>query len=198
MVINSTIQKSPTEAVHTFIYSERIDWTSISMPEVSNNSVQPSLLILQPSYITLTVVCWYACAQLCGPSFILLGLCHHKPQELIFSAGFVVKPLAAAALGVSSPPTPTHTIDRRSLQLQPGISKPRATSEGSCFPQSQALQRGRAEGQRCISQPKTHTALELFVLQLKCIKCKSPAGLLFELGDQGSGVLRCARNWNWA
>lgn len=103
MVINSTIQKSPAEAVHTFIYSEGIDWTSISMPEVSNNSVKPSLLILQPSYITLTVVCWYACAQRCGPSFILLGLCHHKPQELIFSAGFVVKPLAAAALGVSSP-----------------------------------------------------------------------------------------------
>lgn len=169
------------------------------MPEVSNNSVQLSLLILQPSYITLTVLCWYACAQLCGPSFILLGLCHHKPQELIFSAGFVVKPLAAAALGVSSPHShpPAPLIERASSSSRASLN-PELRLKAPVFLRVRRCRGGRARGQRCISQPKTHTALELFVLQLKCIKCKSPAGLLFELGDQGSGVLRCARNWNWA
>lgn len=156
MVINSTIQKSPAEAVHTFIYSEGIDWTSISMPEVSNNSVKPSLLILQPSYITLTVVCWYACAQLCGPSFILLGLCHHKPQELIFSAGFVVKPLAAAALGVSSPP-PTPLIEGASSSSQASLN-PEQRLKAPVFLRVRRCRGGGRRGRDVFHSPK-HTQL---------------------------------------
>lgn len=162
MVINSTIQKSPAEAVHTFIYSEGIDWSSISMPEVSNNSVQLWLLILQPSFITLTVVCWYACAQLCRPSFILLGLCHHKPQELIFSAGFVVKPLAAAALGVSSPhphhPTPpTPLIEGASSSSRASLN-PEQRLKAPVFLRVRRCRGGGRRGRDAFHSPK-HTQL---------------------------------------
>lgn len=136
-------------------------------------------LVLQPSYIILTVVCWYACLQLSGPSFILLSLCHWEPQEVIFSVGFVVKPLAAAALRVSFPSHWSWT----DKEPQGGrgrlmcICKPTAASEGSCY----LAASGAAD-------------LNHFVPRLKCIKCKSPAGG-WGVGG-GSGVLHCAQNWN--
>lgn len=108
MVMNASWQNNPRRLIHTFIYSVPTDWTNIFLPEMIHNS---ELLCFNSAAVVhhprcRVLVCMCASLQ---PPFILLSLCHREPQELIFSAGFVVKPLAAAALGVSFPPS----IDRR-------------------------------------------------------------------------------------
>lgn len=133
MVMNSTWQKNPRRPSHTFIYSAGINWTNISRKKMIHNLVLlcfNSAAVIHHPHCGLLV-----CMQLSGPAFILLRLCHWEPQELIFSAGFVVKPLAAVVLRVSFPfhwsRTDKEPWAGRSRLLC--ISEPPAASEGFCY-----------------------------------------------------------------
>lgn len=93
------------------------------------------VLVLQTSYIILTVVscCMSAANQ---RSFFVLSLCHRESQRLIFSAGCVVKPLAAAVLRVRLPLSLIVDGQRASSSSQGRllcICKPTAASEGFCY-----------------------------------------------------------------
>lgn len=93
-----------------------------------------------------------------------------------------------------------EAISRRRAQgsLPPPIDLGRTKEPGAgwgrllCISKP-AAQRPKAPVTSLLQELQTHTALDVFVHQLKCIKCKSPAG---GGGGPGSGVVRCARNWN--
>lgn len=147
-MINSTSRGS---AAHTFIYSEGIDWTNISMPEVSNNSEQLSLLILQPS--SITEGCW--CARPPPSS---------RPLSPRTSGAHILcrvccEAISRCSAGVNPPtPNPTPLIERAS-SLSRASLKPEQRLKAPVF-LSQALQRGAGGGMHFTAQ-NTHSSTAL-------------------------------------
>lgn len=132
-VINPAWQNETWRPIHAFIYSVGIDWTNIFLPEVIHNLALlcfSSADVIHHPYCGL-LLCMSAANQ---HSFIVLSLCHRESQRLIFSAGCVVKPLAAAVLRVSFHFHWLWTEEEpRAWGRVMCICKPTAASEGFCY-----------------------------------------------------------------
>lgn len=178
IMINSAWQNNTWRPIHAFIYSVGIDWTNIFLPEVIHSS---ALLCFNSADVIHHPYCGLLSYMSAANqhSFIVLSLCYREPQELIFSAGCVEKPLAAAVLRVSfhshwswmdkEPWAGVDSCASVNLQQHPKVS---LTSESEA-----------AKGETYILQPTTHSAGALCAIKMHQVQIT--CWFTVELGDRG-------------